>query len=154
MMRSKVMTAMLSKSTGSKSRRRRYAVVSLPGMAIVAVFQVRQGRPRSRHDERAAAPAERAAGTEQRILFAQMAQGVIGDLGEVEPALERQAVQRLHVLEPFPELDARDVDLAVDEGVEDERVVRAGRIAYGERLCHPSRVPSVQDSENGLLDRF
>ena len=70
-----------------------------------AVLQVRKLRPGPGDDERTAAPAERAAGTEQGIVLAKMAQRMVGDLGEVQPAIERHAVQGFHILELFAKRD-------------------------------------------------
>src|SRR5512143_2033609 len=94
-----------------------------------AVLQVRKRNPRFGDEEGPTAPSERTTGAKQSIAFTQMSNGVVRYLGKVQLAFERHLIKRLHVFEPFPELDTGDPHFPVDERIENKRIVRAGRIA-------------------------
>ena len=112
-------------------------------MATGAFFNVLESGPRFRNDKRTAAAAERAAGTEQGVLFTQMPQGMERYLRYVETARQRHPVQGFDIRKLFAEFNARDMDLAVNERVKDEGIVRARRIADGEHLLHVSQPSTI-----------
>ena len=96
--------------------------------------------PGARDEERPDADAEGAAGLEEGVAAGDARQHAVADLADVEPSLARPLVERLDVLEHGVEAEPARVDAAVDEGVEDERVVGTGGEA--ERESHVVSAPS------------
>ena len=72
-----------------------------------------------------------------------MPQKVIGNLGDVQKAGERQAVQGLHVLEPLGKTKAGAADPAVDQRVEDKGIVGTGGKAQGKDPAFALRLAAM-----------
>lgn len=54
---------------------------------------------------------------------------MVGDLGQVEFCAQSPLVQCLNVEQGFPEFQIAGMDPAVNEGIKNERIVRAGGIS-------------------------
>jgi hypothetical protein len=55
-----------------------------------------------------------------------VAEGVIGDLGEIKDCFEGEAVQGFHIFETFLNVQPAARHLIVNQGGKDEGIVRAG----------------------------
>src|SRR5512143_51190 len=118
----------------------------LAGNRNGAFLQIAECCPGSGNDERAASSSERPSRAEQGIVFPQMAEGVVRYFGNVEPPIECHPVQGLDIFQLLAEFDAGNSDFAVRKGIEDKRIIRAGRVTYGEGFYHrsqPSRICST-----------
>ena len=62
----------------------------------------------------------------QRIALAQVAEGVIGNLGQIEQPVEGQLVEGFDVFQSLADAKSRQLDQTVAEGIKDEGVVGAG----------------------------
>ena len=94
--------------------------------------QSRCGTPGPGNEQRAATPPEGSAGPQEHVAVTKPAQGVKGDLRDIQSPVEREAVQGLDILQPLPETQAAGFDPARDEGVKNKRVVGAGRKTEGQ----------------------
>ena len=115
---------------------RRYAVVSVPGIAIVRPLTPRSRRPVACDDDRAVVVAHAGAVRQQRVLVGEVRVGVKRDRGDLVLAVERGAVQGLDVGEHLVDLDAAGVDGAARQAEEHERVVRVGTMRDGDSCGH------------------
>ena len=124
-------------------RSARYAVVSVPGIAIRLPLTPVRSAVLPRDDDRAVVVAHARAVRQQRVLVREVRVGVERHGGDLVLALERRAVQRLDVRQHLVDLDAAGVDVAARQAVEHERVVRIRAVGDGDTcLCHSFQLPA------------
>src|SRR5262245_3821595 len=85
-----------------------------------------------RDEQRTAIPAERAAGVQQDVAGGAVRVRVITELRDVDGPIERRAVEAFNVVEAYRQLEIFEIDASVDDRVEHEAVVRAGREPEGQ----------------------
>ena len=113
----------------------RYAVVSLPGTAIVRPRRSSSVAGSRVIERRAVAVAHARARGEQGVAVGQVGEGVDADGRDFELAAQGAAVERLDVLELMDEPQAAGVELVVRQGVEHEGVVRVGAVPDPDRAA-------------------
>ena len=69
---------------------------------------------------------------QQCVLVDGMDEGIVAELGDIEPALCGPVVEGLDIFHYVVERDAVGIDEAIDHGIEDKGVVGAGAKAEGE----------------------
>src|SRR4249920_2728893 len=137
---------------------REYGMIDPRAVRMQAAVEQRGrcGRPRAQHarlgrrpdpvaggdDQRADAEAERRSSGDDAVAVGEQKRGVKAGLRDVVSVREEPVVQRLDVEQLHLELEAPQVDPALEDGVERERVVRARREAEPE--LHASSTTRVR----------
>ena len=108
-------------------------------------------------DQRTATATEGAAATQQSIIVAQQAEGMIRNFGEIKGARQCQGVQGFHILQPLLKIQFAEGDTAVDQSIENEGVVGAGRITRitSYNVCYTKllRIRGRADDKSSLTAR-
>src|SRR3989304_157323 len=127
-------TSIAAKSWPRQSRRARYALVNLPGTAIVRSRKWSTVSGCRAATQRAVAVAHaRAAGTED-VLVVQERVGVEADGGELQLGAERAAIERLDIDQFVGQLVVARVNLALGQRVKNEGIIRVRAVADADQL--------------------
>ena len=137
--------------SGAKSFSARYAVVMVPGTAILQLRDFVQRNIARGHDHRPVTFADAAAAGHQRVLVLQVRIGVKRDRGDVVEAFQRFAIQGLDVAKRMRELHARHPDLVRCHAVKHEGIVRVRTVGY---LDFANTISGIARHKNALSENL